>query len=319
MVPNESVTDRPPRTGGPDFLCIGQGKAGTGWLYDMLEFDADFWMPPFKELYFFNDKFPVQKAKSLANKMARNLGRLNSRRRKSHKRPLDERDAEFVKHGITFKKNERSMDWYKKLFVPKADLVSGDITPANATLDSDVIASIAQALPDLRLVLMLRDPVSRTWSHFNMQQRMELTGRPHGGDQPSVELVSAFQQGTSTEEVAKFLENDHVRRISFGSCIYENWNRQFDASQISVIFFEDVCASPESVIDRFRKDLGLPGAPAAKIGMPADFNRKAGRLKREMSDEARALLVDTFRDEILRCAELFGGAADHWPRRYGID
>ena len=318
MTLNESVTGLSSRASGPDFLCIGQGKAGTGWLYDMLQFDPDFWTPPIKELKFFNDKFPVQSAKSFSKKMARNLERLNTKRRKSRKKPLDERDAEFIKHAITYKMNESSMDWYKKLFAPKANLVSGDITPANAILGSDVIASIAQALPDLRLVLLLRDPVSRVWSNFNMRQRRELTGRPSGVNQPSADLVSAFQQDTSVEEVVKYLQKDRIRKVSFATSIYEKWNRHFDASQISIVFFEDICEFPESVIERFREDLGLPGALVGKARVPADFNRKAGRLKREMTDEVRALLVDTFHDEMLRCAEIFGGPAEHWPRRYGI-
>ena len=54
------------------------------------------------------------------------------------------------------------------------------------------------------------------------------------------------------------------------------------------------------------------------LSRAVDFNRKATELKREMSDEVRALLIDCFRDEMLRCAEVFGGAAEHWPRRYGI-
>ncbi len=41
-------------------------------------------------------------------------------------------------------------------------------------------------------------------------------------------------------------------------------------------------------------------------------------MKREMSDEVRAVLIDAFRDEMFRCAEVFGGPAEHWPRRYGI-
>ena len=34
------------RASGPDFLCIGQQKAGTQWLYDMLQFQPEFWVTP---------------------------------------------------------------------------------------------------------------------------------------------------------------------------------------------------------------------------------------------------------------------------------
>src|SRR5689334_16087334 len=38
----------------PDFLCIGAQKAGTSWLYQQLEPHPDFWMPPVKELHYFD-------------------------------------------------------------------------------------------------------------------------------------------------------------------------------------------------------------------------------------------------------------------------
>jgi hypothetical protein len=47
---------------GPDFLCIGMQKAGTAWLYDQLETHPDFWMPPLKELHFFDKALETRAA-----------------------------------------------------------------------------------------------------------------------------------------------------------------------------------------------------------------------------------------------------------------
>jgi hypothetical protein len=38
----------------PDFLCVGAQKAGTSWLYHQLTLHPDFWMPPIKELHYFD-------------------------------------------------------------------------------------------------------------------------------------------------------------------------------------------------------------------------------------------------------------------------
>ena len=315
----EAKTRLSRREDGPDFLCIGQQKAGTGWLYDMLQFEPDFWMPPIKELHYFNKKFPAKRIKErYYDKMMGEFEKWNERRRRNYKRPLDGRDAAFFEHAITYKGKKASIDWYKKLFAPKEDLVSGDITPAYSTLGKDAIASIAEALPDLRVFLLLRDPVSRFWSHFNMRQRRVVTGHPHSFKEPSADFVSAFQQTTSAEEIARFMRSNRVRRRSYPTVIYGKWSRRFDPSQISVVFFEDIVESPETVIKRFREDLGLAGNVAGNVRAPADFNRKATQLKREMTDEVRAVLVDTFRDEMLHCAEKFGGPAENWPQRYGI-
>jgi hypothetical protein len=39
---------------GPDFLCVGVHKGGTTWLYQQLDSHPDFWMPPLKELHYFD-------------------------------------------------------------------------------------------------------------------------------------------------------------------------------------------------------------------------------------------------------------------------
>ena len=38
----------------PRFLCIGAQKAGTSWLFAQLQSHPKVWMPPLKELQYFN-------------------------------------------------------------------------------------------------------------------------------------------------------------------------------------------------------------------------------------------------------------------------
>ena len=41
----------------PDLLVIGAQKAGTSWLHETLSQHPKIWVPPFKELHFFDHKF----------------------------------------------------------------------------------------------------------------------------------------------------------------------------------------------------------------------------------------------------------------------
>src|SRR5436189_2997752 len=52
----------PTRRPGPDFVCIGAHKAGSTWLYQQLDSHPDFWMPPVKELHYFDQLSRVQRA-----------------------------------------------------------------------------------------------------------------------------------------------------------------------------------------------------------------------------------------------------------------
>src|SRR3984957_2732032 len=38
----------------PDFLCIGAQKAGTTWLHKMLGQHPGAWLPPIKEIHYFD-------------------------------------------------------------------------------------------------------------------------------------------------------------------------------------------------------------------------------------------------------------------------
>ena len=41
----------------PSFLCIGAQKAGTTWLHAQLRSHPKVWLPPIKELHYFDHKF----------------------------------------------------------------------------------------------------------------------------------------------------------------------------------------------------------------------------------------------------------------------
>src|SRR5436190_21080882 len=84
----------------PDFLCVGAQKGGTSWLYQQLAAHPDFWMPPIKELHYFDKLSRVKE-------------------RPPH-RERDERDARFLER--LQKLSERSyidLEQYAQLFAPK--------------------------------------------------------------------------------------------------------------------------------------------------------------------------------------------------------
>src|SRR4029450_1013981 len=134
----------------PDFLCIGAHKGGTTWLYQQLDWHPDFWMPPVKELHYFDQLGRVQRA--------------------SPPRCRDERDLRFLVQ-IKSLSSEPHMDLenYARLFEPKGSLLSGDISPNYSTLSNDVIRRVVRYFPKLKVIFLARDPVERVWSHLSME------------------------------------------------------------------------------------------------------------------------------------------------------
>ncbi len=115
------------RASGPDFLCIGQQKAGTQWLYDMLQFQPEFWVTPVKELHFLNKRFRIKVIQKQYSRLAENFDNINERRVTNTRRSLDQRDMQFFEHAVTYDENHASLEWYRGLFAPKGTLLSGDV------------------------------------------------------------------------------------------------------------------------------------------------------------------------------------------------
>jgi hypothetical protein len=59
-------------------LCIGAHKGGTTWLYQQLDSHPAFWMPPFKELHYFDQLSNVERASSPRCRDERDLRFLES-------------------------------------------------------------------------------------------------------------------------------------------------------------------------------------------------------------------------------------------------
>jgi hypothetical protein len=289
------------RIAGPDFICVGMAKAGTSWLYDQLYCHPDFWMPPVKDWGYLKHSEP-----RMGKKMRRRLRRLArpDKRTKvlsgfSNRREDDTRDAAFLEEAGT----TSGVESYISLFRHKEGMLSGDITPGYAALPSDSIAEIARKLLGTKIILLVRDPVSRAWSHTSMWQR--------GGNLPEGTLDSAQSYRTFLESPGS-LGGEH-----FPTRVATRWEEQAPNLSFRYFLFDDLARDPEGTRHDILCYLGADPAKASG-DLSADYNSKTKKQKLDLPDNLRAVLVDFFREELLNCANHFGGAARAWPARYGL-
>ena len=189
----------------PDFICIGMQKAGTGWLFDQLQFHPDFWMPPVKQLHYLEHE---RTKTGTAEKFLR-IARRNPVRRKmrlSHRREWDERDVAFLEQYVGYDGEPMDIEKYIALFRYKGNCLSGEINSGYSGLGEETISALAQRLPDLRVFIILRDPVARGWSQVSMAYR-------NGEFRRSPSRRSATIRG-----VAENLSSHKQGRISFTDC-----------------------------------------------------------------------------------------------------
>jgi hypothetical protein len=267
----------------PDFLCVGAQKAGTSWLYHQLDFHPDFWMPPIKELHY--------------------LDTLSRVKRKNPPRCRDERDQWFLSRlGELSALPYFDLATYSQLFAAKADLLSGDITPAYATLNDELIERVITYFPNLKVIFLARDPVERVWSQLSMAARDR--------------NIAPFDS-TDPDEVTRNLLSPGVLLRSYPSKTVRRWRRYVRPDLFRVYFFDELERNPAGLRRSILSFLGADSdKPSGRLN--ADYNAQARQEKLRLTDKVRSRVAQFFEQELKDCAAELGGPAKDWPARYGF-
>ncbi len=286
---------------GPDFICIGMIKAGTGWLYDQLRPHPDFWMPPVKEIrYLSGETVRMAMVERFAGRIRASPERLARWRFVDS---LSELDLAFLREAESCGGTLRDFQQYASLFRYKGELLSGDISPAYSRLAEDVVQRLAAALPDVKVVFLIRDPIARLWSGLSMLHRQ---GR---FDASMLEHTGKFRSYLHASQGADFR--------SFPTRIVQLWSRAAPNLEFRHFFFDDIQQQPEFA--RREILLYLRADPKKSSGaFPPSYNRKASKPKLLLTEPIKEALVEHFADEIRACAALFGGHAKRWMEEYGL-
>jgi len=280
---------------GPDFLCVGMAKAGTGWLGDQLRHHPQFWIP-FQELSYLGRDIPGLRN---ANR------RLQRVRQRGERRRLNADDPEllFLEEIVAHAGQPRDLDRYISFFRHKGNLLSGDISPGYVMLEAGTVRSLVERLPDLRVVLLVREPVERAWSHICMWHR------------------NGKFDGSTLNDLAQFREYlQETKVMQDAACptrVIAHWRQFGPALHFRYYFFDDIAERPKQVRDAILEFLGAdPDRAAADI--PAGYNKKSQKGKLELTQPIQEALIEHFADEIRTCGRELGGPAAGWPALYGL-
>ncbi len=167
----------------PGFLCIGAQKAGTTWLYAQLIRHPELWMPPVKELHYF-DHVHVEQNRAWTT------GHIQKATLKLLQTHLTQQtpDWAYIAYLADLAGTTLFTEaWYRRCFErPRAQSrVCCDITPAYSTIGEAGVRHVLALMPEVRVLYVLRDPVQRALS----QLRMNVVGR---GVQPSESKLLAL-------------------------------------------------------------------------------------------------------------------------------
>ena len=267
---------------GPDFLVIGAQRAGTTWLHRVLRQHPALWLPPVKELHYF-DRLDIK----------RTILSPKERRRVGLKR-LASLDPWLINYWF----RTRDDDWYASLFrgAQAKGLIAGEITPAYATLGEDMLRRIQRMNDKMKLIFVMRDPVDRAWSAVNN------AAKKGAADASTVE--KSIERARESGAVARSAYADTIKRLE----------AVFPASQIHYCFFDDLRDRPKALTADVLSFLGVEPVPATPLHLPHAVNVAAG--SRAVPLEFSREMAGDYLSMVQQLCRRFQGPPHKWRARY---
>ena len=245
----------------PKMLCIGSQKCGTSWLYYNLRQHPDIFFPsvlPGEPDWF-------------------------------------SKEVHFFNRDDRFNKG---LEFYSRRYENMGSNHGCDITPNYCLINRDRIHCIKEAMPHVRIILMIRNPVDRLWSgtchHFVEKYGLR------GADEAT--FRSFYEQ--HHQEFANHIRD--TTAISFGkySEIIDRWTCHFDPQQFMIIFFGAIKSEPKELLQRIFAFLGLH----REVDLESFPYRRVTNQKSliPMPDGLREIASTIYRQETALLRERFG-------------
>ena len=279
---------------GPEFICIGAQKAGTTWLYTQLQNHPEFSMLPKKELHYFDRDSKYPSANDLA------VSSFNERR----KNPLwiKKVDAKFAETkgsedpGLhrwwsNYFLSDYCDAWYLSLFSDCSGIV-GDITPSYSILDSDDIGRVHQLVGNVKIILMIRNPIERAWSMLRYFNRIESS--------ICLEDFSAFK--SEVDDPAQERRSDYIN-------IIDAYREYFGRESMLIGFYDAIGHDPRSLLHSIYSYLGVENLDIGYQHRSLSINVNDDV---EMPEQFRSYLVDKYLSDIEELARRYESYARIW-------
>lgn len=215
----------------PNFLGIGAQKSATRWLYNQLKRHPEVYLTPIKELHYF-DK--LRKVDTYDERYELDVWK-NNFHKMSFARVLN------LRWQYKFFYGEYSDDWYASLFSRAGHRKAGEITPEYSILGKEDIEIVRGINPEMRIIYLLRDPVSRAWSHFRMQVRRGEMKYKDMSENEVYELIGSANYYNK----GNYLDN------------LKRWYSVFDRQQIFIGYLEEVKENPNVLLKNILTHLGV--------------------------------------------------------------
>ena len=204
----------------------------------------------------------------------------------------------------------KSLRSYTNYFKAGSNKVKGDITPGYATLSKNRIRFIKKVMPEVKLILIMRNPIEQQWAHAYHDL---------------VKVCNVDVDDVSNEEFKEYFHKSAFFIRGGYSGLLDRWLSIFSADQFHIGYYDDIKYRPQeflnSVFEFIRvqtisnwdeylvKDVIIP--PAGQKYASND----PGRGVKEKNHTNSFDLIPQFCKDTLK--EMYSSDIDELSKRYG--
>jgi len=230
----------------PDILCIGAQKAGTTWFHTNFGGRDDVWVPPFKELHFFDYKY----APDSANWAEQHIRKSVKEAIRKHVSETPDIDLDLIAYLLRAQgRHMFSRKWYGEMFAPADPSIKAlDVTPEYSCISEEGVGFVQRFLPATQFIYILRDPVARAISQIKMNLKRK-------GKLP--ETRAEWLAAARLPVVA--VRGDYQTYVP-------RWRAAFGPERLKFLPFGLIAQDPTAFMRQVEGFLGMPAAQYPKAG-----------------------------------------------------
>ncbi|WP_421702404.1 sulfotransferase family protein [Aliiroseovarius sp.] len=220
-------------------ICIGAQKAGTTWLHQVLSKNPRIWVPPFKEVHFFDHLYIPENRRWTKWHIGRGVE--NAKRwNQMSARPKGPRYVDYL--DSLMNDDMFSDPWYRRVFsIAPPTSTTLDVTPAYLSIGEGGVEHVKKRYTGVKIICLVRDPVDRAISQVRM------TASRLGGNDWSLE---DWLEHADSKEVE--IRSDYRKFLPI-------WRNAF-GEDLLILPFKSIKNEPHEMLLELERFLGLPGA-----------------------------------------------------------
>ncbi len=185
---------------------------------------------------------------------------------------------------------DKPLKSYSAIFRTAGDRICGELTASYSVLPRETIERIRSLIPDLRVIILLREPRSRAWSEARMEYSVV---RGKTLDDISDTRLQAFMESQKCLERGDYPD------------ILNRWWDAFGREQVFVGLYDDITERPAELLEQVVRFLGAPSCATLPDAVLEE--RVFAGTPRPMPDASRRYLEATYdRAFVERVGDMIG-------------